>query len=374
MNAIHRLLTAALASCTLFATAATASPASRIGHVFVIVLENKSESGTFGSNSPAPYLSKTLPTLGAFVPNYYGIGHLSNPNYLAMISGQAPNVLTQTDCQVYAEFQGTGTLAAFNGQALGQGCVFPKSVPTVANQLSSRGLLWKGYMEDMGNDAGREAATCGHPKLNSQDHTQTATSTDSYATRHDPFVYFHSIIDSPSCDANVVSLTPFAQDLKSVATTPNLSFIVPSLCHDGHDSPCANGEAGGLVSADAFLSRIVPEILQSQAFQQDGLLIITFDESDGATADSTGCCGEHVGLNTVLPGLTGTGGGKVGAVLLSPFITPGTVSTESYNHYSLLRSIEDAFGLSYIGFAGARGVLSFGSDICNGGKDCASPN
>ena len=188
-----------------------AAPA-RIGHVFMIVLENGNGSTTFGPGSPAPYLSTELLPQGAYVQNYYGIGHNSNPNYLAMISGQGPNVDTQADCQIYSDFIALGApVAALDNQVLGQGCVYPTSVMTLPDQLDAKGLSWRGYMEDMGNTPTREAATCGHPALNSQDATQTATADDNYAARHNPFVYFHSIIDDQArCDAQVVSTTPLA--------------------------------------------------------------------------------------------------------------------------------------------------------------------
>jgi len=134
----------------------------------------------------------------------------------------------------------------------------------------------------------------------------------------------------------------------------------------------------------------VPAILASAAFKQDGLLIVTFDEADidlkfdKATnsmkmegGDSTACCGEEDGPNvkpgTVVfgsladkgPGVTGPGGGRIGAVLVSPFIKPGTVSKTPYNHYALLRSIEDIFGLDHLGYAGQVGLKPFGDDIFN---------
>jgi hypothetical protein len=335
---------------------------SRIGHVFVLILENEDYTNSFGSGSPAPYLATTLPAMGALVQNYYGTGHNSLDNYVSMISGQSPNLLTQLDCQSYAEFTGLGT--ATDGQAIGQGCIYPTSVGNLTDQLKAASLSWKGYMEDMGNTPTREAATCGHPAVGAQDGTQSATAADQYATRHDPFMYFHSIIDDQAyCDSHVVNLSKLPADLASAGSTPNYVFITPSLCHDGHDSPCADGEPGGLVSANTFLKQWVPQILGSPAFQQDGLLIITFDESSGLQSDASACCGEGPGPNTLLPGLTGLGGGKVGAVLISPFIKPGTVSTTSYNHYSMLRSVQDIFGLQYLGNAGASGQAGFGSDV-----------
>ncbi len=328
-----------------------------------MILENEDYTTSFGPDSAAPYLATTLPAQGALLSSYYGTGHESNDNYISMISGQGPNPDTQLDCQIYSDFLGAAPVSVLSDQAVGVGCVFPTSVPNITDQLTTANLSWKGYMEDMGNTPSRESASCGHPTLNSQDMTQTATAADQYATRHDPFVYFHSVIDTQSyCDAHVVNLNLLYDDLASAATTPNYVFITPNLCHDGHDSPCADGEPGGLVSANLFLQTLVPKILASPAFQRDGLLIITFDESGGPQSDSTACCGEVVGINSPLPGLTGPGGGLIGAVLLSPFIKPGTVSTLSYNHYSMLRSIEDLFGLPYIGYANS-GQTSFGNDV-----------
>ena len=106
----------------------------------------------------------------------------------------------------------------------------------------------------------------------------------------------------------------------------------------------------------------MPLITSSPAFQQDGLLEITFDE--GSTTDAAACCGETPGLGTLLllPGILGSGGGKVGAVLLSPFIAPGTTTSTSYNHFSALASIENNFGLPLLGEA--QTVSStFGSDV-----------
>ena len=335
---------------------------TRVGHVFVIILENEDYGNSFGPGTAAPYLAQTLPAQGALLENYYGTGHNSLDNYDAMISGQGPNLLTQQDCLVYKDFPGTAAIV--DGQLIGKGCVYPTSVPSLPDQLEAKNLSWKAYMEDMGNTPSREAATCGHPQLNMLDVTQVATATDQYATRHDPFVYFHSIIDDqPYCDAHVVSFSGLEADLSAAATTANFIFITPNLCHDGHDSPCADGEPGGLISINAFLTEWVPKITASPAFQQDGLLIVTFDEADSSATDSSACCGEGPTTNTAKPGITGLGGGRIGAVLLSPFITPGTVSTMDYNHYSMLRTVEDLFGLPYLGFAGATGQAGFGSDV-----------
>lgn len=331
----------------------------RIRHVFVLVLENQGYDTTFGKPSRAPYLAETLRKRGALLRNYYGIGHFSLDNYIAMISGLAPNHDTQIDCPRFVDFAETGV--APHGQPIGVGCVFPAHVQTIANQLEAKGLTWKGYMEDMGNDPKRESATCGHPVIGSADSTERATRDDQYATKHDPFVYFHAILDSESCKRSVVPLTQLEIDLQSASTTPNFAFITPSLCHDGHDRPCKNGEPGSLESANTFLEHWVPVVTKSAAFRKDGLLIITFDEA--LSIDARACCDEPSGPNTTAPGVNGPGGGRIGAVLLSPFIKPGTVSTVSYNHYSMLRSVEDMFGLDHLGYAGQKGLATFGRDV-----------
>ena len=166
------------------------------------------------------------------------------------------------------------------------------------------------------------------------------------------------------CDAHVLSFQPLLKDLSKASTTPNFSWLSPNLCMDGHDAPCADGDPGGLTEINGFLQIWVPEILNSPAYKQDGLLLITFDEGSSSAA----CCGETVGKspshpNVADPGMPGPGGGRVGMVALSPFIKAGTVSNVDYNHYSALRTVEDIFGLSHLGDALMPQVKSFGSDV-----------
>jgi hypothetical protein len=340
-------------------TASTAAPASaaghapRIRHVFVINLENKGYDETFGKGSKAPYLAKTLRARGQLLTQYYGTAHNSLPNYIAQVSGQGSNPQTQGDCQVYSDFRETATVAP--GQAVGTGCLYPAKVRTVADQLEAHGLTWKAYMQGMGT-------SCRHPADNTVDGTQKATAGHEYAARHNPFVYFRSIRDRATCRRHDVDLRRLRDDLTSPRTTANLTYITPDLCSDGHDAPCADGRPGGLTSADTWLRRWVPRILASPAFRRNGLLVITFDEAD--TNDVHGadaCCGEGSGPDAPLPGIYGPGGGRTGALLLSPHIAPGTWNDNGYNHYSLLRTIENNFGLRPLGYASkARG---FGYDV-----------
>jgi phospholipase C len=349
--------------------AAGAPPMSKppvVGHIFTLVLENESFDRSFGPSSKAPYLATTLTRQGALLTQYYGIGHNSLDNYIAMISGQAPNEATQRDCAIFIEFSRTHLALDAHGQAIGTGCVYPVMVKTIADQLEAAGRTWRGYMQDMGNDPKKERATCGHPHIGFVDRTTRREPADQYATKHNPFMYFHSLIDDAArCRAHVVNLRQLKTDLASVATTPNYVFITPNLCDDGHDGPCIDHAPGGLVQIDRFLREWVPAITGSPAFAADGVLIITFDEASGPPGqDSAACCGE-LGLagQHHPPGGDGPGGGRVGAVIISPFVEGGTVSDRPYNHYSMLRWAEDQFGLAHLGYAAEPGLAVFGPDV-----------
>lgn len=354
------MLAIAIMACA--PSAASAAPPAGLKHVFIVVLENKNFDATFGAHSEAPYLAKTLRAKGNLLSQYHGTGHFSLGNYITMVSGQSENPTTQSDCQSFTGV--TPGLMGGDGQAIGSGCVYPAAFRTIANQLESRGLSWRGYMEDMGADPSRESATCAHPALGSSDNTQHATAKDQYATRHNPFVYFHSIIDSPSCARNVVGLGRLTSDLRSAATTPNYSFITPDLCSDGHDETCVNpAQKGGYAGIDGFLKTWAPRIMRSPAYRQGGALIVTFDESESG-AEAGGFVPS--GPNTPLQGITGPGGGRTGTLVVSPYAKAGSSTAAAYNHYSLLRTTEDVFGLGHLGYAARSEVKPFGADVFNG--------
>jgi hypothetical protein len=369
--------TAPLSSVVGSSKGAAAGPALGIRHVFVIVLENESSESTY-LNNPHPYLGKVLQHQGTLLTNYYATGHVSLDNYLSMVSGQAPNVMTSSDCQVYLNFNSSTAPATLNrdGQAVGAGCVYPSNVRTIADQLTAHHISWGGYMDEMGNNPAREQSRCGVPHTDGigRDDTQTATSGDQYAARHNPFVYFHSLIDSGMCHKHVVPLTKLKAALRHVSTTPHFAFISPDLCDDGHDTGCAGPDAkgkrtGGLASVDDFLSVWIPRIEHSPAYRKNGLIIITSDESE--TNDATSCCGERPGPTDPSPGLLGPGGGKVGTLVIGRCVAHGARDTVPYNHYSLLRSLENIFGITkggtdghgHLGYAAAPGLRAFGTDL-----------
>jgi hypothetical protein len=376
------------------ASADTSPGLPPIHHVWQIQLENEEESATYMPCGTAgltdPYLNCTLVPQGMYLQNYYSTGHVSLDNYLSETAGVPGNADTLSDCQLYMDFTGVAYVPApsTGGTTAGVGCVYPTSVTTFEDQLTSAGDTWQGLMEDMGWDPSRETTTCGipatsgvadNPATPTEDDTQDAEAQDQYAARHNPFAYFLSLDDSGACAKDVVPLGTPSSPLSGLETSlqdpANFTWITPDLCDDGHDSPCKGPDlvqelagapdtvtapttvgAGGLTSADRFLSVVVPMIEASPAYKAGGLIEISFDE--GSDTDTSSCCGE-------VPGTTGVepvgGGGLTGLLLISPLIKPG-VSTVDYNHYSLLASNENLFGIS-THLDEAAIAPAFGSDV-----------
>ena len=409
----------------------------RVGHVWTIILENKSYESTFTGLNQNSYLWKTLPSYGALLRQYYGTGHYSLDNYISLTGGQGPAPATQADCPQYTNV--APGFPAPDGQTYAStGCVYPRSVPTFFNQLDKVHKSWKLYAQDMGNDPTREQVYhCGIPGDPSGAGVVDpggATPSDQYVPKHNPAPWFHALTDRTKDCKNVVPLNGYhttvghkaipsmLDDLKSIRTTPDYSWISPNNCSDAHDATCKgdnlsgdpNNHQGGLYAADLFLKKYIPAIMSSPAFQKDGEIQVIFDEAfppykmygnsiadtqypgdaglgtdsktgapvqaEANTAQSVvACCNELPGPNTTQPGFqafnqdTTPGGGVVGAVFISRFIKPGSISDQPYNHYSWLRSMEDLYGIKtggadgkgHLGFAGADGLRTFGPDVYN---------
>jgi phosphatidylinositol-3-phosphatase len=321
--------------------------------VFVIMLSRQPYASVFGPGSAAPYLTRTLERRGALLVHYDAVAHEQLANEIALISGQGPTLETAANCPSY-NMIAPATLAA-NEQVLGDGCVYPSSTQTLAGQLTAKHLSWRAYIEDATQAGATPASPCAHPVLGQSDPTATPpASGEAYASFRNPFLYFRALTDAPACAE--APLERLGADLASVRRTPSFSYIAPNLCHDGSPTPCAPGAAAGMAPADALLKRLVPQILRSQAYRQSGLLVITVDEapSGGELGDSSACCGQPRFPNLPAPagGLSPRGGGAVGALLLSPGVKGASSSEEPYNHFSLLRTIEDLFGLAHLGYAG----------------------
>jgi hypothetical protein len=339
---------------------ATPTKLPPIKHVFVIMLSDEPYASVFGPASSAPYLSGALERRGELLAHYDAVAHDGLADGMALVSGQGPTIETKANCPTYAEISPTGIGA--DGQVLGNGCVYPASVQTLAGQLSAKRLRWRAYVQGI-DEAGAQAGACAHPAPGQGDPTaDEEASSGAYATFRNPFVYFASVLDSPECTADDVGLASLKGDLASVKSTPSFSYIVPDRCHDGNPTPCSAGAPAGLAPAEAFLKLVVPEITGSKAYKESGLLVITVDQApaSGAFADSSACCGQPLFPNAPTKTLAGapSGGGAVGALLLSPYVKGGTTSQEPYNHFSLLRTIEDLLGVGHLGYAGLSTVKS----------------
>jgi hypothetical protein len=439
-----------------------AVPPGAIKQVMVIDLENEDFANTFGPSSPAVYLNTTLLAQGQLVANYFATSHVSLGNYISQVSGQGPTVAINNDCLNLASLSHPPVVGGFTdvlpgsdatdplrfpGQVVGDGCVFPapgasaRGALTIGDQLDAlaagghgQRLRWRGYAEDMGDNPARDygtpdplgGAACAHPPIGGNDNSNSAAPDDQYATRHNPFVYFHSVIDDPArCNAHVVPLGRLTvghdgepdefqghlfEDLQRIETTPDFMFVTPNLCNDGHDATCAGPNVegtkdalgrnvGGLGAADLWLKHWMPMILASPAYRSGQLLVVlTFDESGLTDAracpslDQADCHApdgpnvSNFGFSSVLAlfhlqtppaGLNVyPGGGQVGAVVFNRlYVRAGSVNTTGYyNHFSALRSYEDLLGITrgaddgfgHLGFASMPGLRPFGPDVFNG--------
>ncbi len=334
--------------------------AGRVKHVFVITLSSPGFEAAFGAGSRMPYLANTLRPQGLLLPNYRLLTDSGLPNYIAMIGGQAPNAATSADCATYTEFPASAQPDG-SGSVGGNGCVYPAQAINLADQLFSARFTWGAYLEDMGKPEpvtqgqtppASPLQTCVHPASGSADTTQDVRKPDpskgyagsGYAVRHNPFVYFHSLLDLGSCQQRDVPLDRLDGALRS--GTPNFTFISPNLCNMGEPSQCDDSVTDpGPARADNFLETWVPKILASPAYRRDGVLIVTFGEA--------------------IPGVNGA---PVGTLLLSRFLTPGSTNPGAFDPYSILRTVEDLFGLEHLAAATRTGTTSFASDLLGSRK------
>lgn len=300
---------------------------TQVEHVFQIVLAGRGFDAAFGPDSQAPYLAKELRPQGALLTNYRTLGSADLPDHLAFIGGQPPNADTRSNCPVFREIPPTAKPNE-DGEITKSGCVFPNTVITLGDQLTASARTWRGYIEDLDKGTPPKSA-CRRPGSDAADDTLRARPGDGYATRHNPFVYYHSLLDLGDCDANDGPLARLETDLQAEKTTPNYAYIAPSLCNDGTETPCADGAPGGLPAADAFLATWVPKILASPAYKRNGLVIVTF--AGNAAGPAAGAKpGDPV---------------RQGTLLLSRFAQAGATEDAAHDPYSLLRSVQDLFGV-----------------------------
>ena len=243
-------------------------------HVVVVVFENKEVTSVAG-NPDAPTFN-ALARRYATLTNYSAVGHPSLPNYLALVSGSTQGITSDcTDCSVTA--------------------------PSLVDTLFRARKTWKTYAEDLP-----------YPGF-------TGSSAGSYVKRHDPFLYFHDVANSPGRRKRIV---PFTQLKRDVARRrlPDYSLIVPNLCSDMHDCPVATG--------DAWLKANIVPLLHSRALR-GGVVFVIFDEGTSKIG----------------------GGGRIEALALGPTVRRGSRFRKATNHYGLLRTIEDAWKLPRLAYS-----------------------
>lgn len=320
-------------------TASTSSPrttaASPVKHVFVIALSTPSFEAAWGSRSVATYLNRTLKPEGAFLKNYETLTPAELPDYLALISGQAPNPDTEGECATYSDFP-TGASPDQEGQVPGAGCVYPDTIITIADQVTASGHVWKGYIDG-------ETSPCVAPNSGAEDTTPLQGAGPDYAIGHNPFIYFHSLLDLGGCASDDVSLAQLPNDLREVSSTPRYSYIAPGACEDGGTQSCAEGAPAGIAAEDAFLQQWIPKIERSAAYKKHGAIVIVFAHSPTGAA---------------------TGPVRTGALVLSRFAAHGKAISDVYNPYSILRGTESLLG--YAPLAHAKTATSFATKALPG--------
>jgi hypothetical protein len=254
--------------------------------VFLIVMENTNWASIEGSNS-APYINKTLLPMASYARQYYnppGL-HPSEPNYLWLEAGT--NFGIRNDDSPSANHQ--------------------SSTMHLVTLLDQAGISWKSYQE------GISGTTC------------PLRSTGLYAPKHNPMVYFDDITNtndpqSPLCIAHVRPYSELATDLQN-NTVARYNFLTPDLCNDMHNtSGCQSKDR--VKNGDTWLAQAVPAILDSQAYKNGGVLLITWDEGQG-------------------------GDGPIGLIVLSPNAKGGGYSnTIHYTHSSTLLTLQEIFGVT----------------------------
>jgi len=264
----------------------------RFDHIFVLFFENR-EFGSVIGNSEMPNYNR-LASANSLLTQYYAITHPSLPNYIAVFGGDTFKIASDcTDCFVNA--------------------------PSLPDQIEASGRSWRAYLEDM-------------PKPCYVGDTAT------YVQKHNPFIYFDPIrLNKARCERSIVPLSYLQADMAS-GTLPNLVYIMPNECNSAHDA--AINPACGLSVADSWLGDMIAKLnvyLEPRASSESDLIVVTWDEGQG----SHSCCG-----------LPAEAGGRVPTVLISALAKSGFQDATPYTHYSLLKTIEMAWNLPYLGHAG----------------------
>ena len=307
-----------LSACVVAITAGRAS-AQPIDRTFVIVMENQSFDeviGTVDGNGVpnTPYITN-LALRNGLATLYFGVTHPSLPNYLSMIAGDYLGVQDDND-SCYAIPSYTPGCHAFSN-------------PNLVDLLVARHISWAAYMQSMPSTGFRgDRWPLTGPKL--------------YAQKHNPFVYFKDIALNPAQLQRIKplnSLSILSHDLASPMTAPRFVYIVPDQCHDMHGTTTCSATPSLLKQGDGYVRDLISRITASPSFTRNSVIYLTWDEND--YSGNLGCCDSPA-----------IGGGHVATIAVSPLITAPYRSQKMFNHYSLLATIENAYGLPHLGHSG----------------------
>jgi hypothetical protein len=350
--------------------AAQAAAKGSLTHIFVIMMENEGDAQIYGNTADAPYIN-ALTAKYAVAQHYYGVTHPSLPNYLAALSGSFQGVWD--DCKAGAAVtcapQEFMSGSPYNGTLLTKAQIASATArphlfggQTLVDQLEAHKLTWKAYMESMPSVGYTgeyyPVDTVGGKKVPRK----------LYAEKHNPFMYFSSIVNNPARVQKVVPFTQFAGDLQS-GRVPNFVWISPNQCSDMHSLSAANAKAVGMPACaapktgmyhspikvgDTFLKGLVGEIMASSAWATPSAIVIPWDEND--YSGFSGCCHSPAGVGGVT-----LGGGDAPLIVILSQGAHHVADATPYNHYSLLATIEKLWGLGCLNETckiGASGLMT----------------
>ncbi len=329
------------------------------------MLDDEPYATAFGPASPAHYLTGTLEHEGELLVRYYAVAHEQLANAIALVSGQGPTPQTAQNCPTYENVV-PGSAGA-EGQVSGSGCVYPSATQTLAGQLAAKHLTWRSYQEGMdepGAGAGSADGACGHPALGAPDPTSAPTppAGQTYATWRNPFVYFHSLIDSSAC---AMTTRRAGQARSRTFRARGARRASPTSCPTAATT-ATRRRAHRSARWDECRRRMVAEGRPGdhglKGIQENGLLVLTVDEapSSGEYEDSVLAAASRVSRPAGAHGrdrAAGRGTGRRAAALavhqrrgdrsghVQPLLAAATV--------------EDLYGLGHLGYAGGKEVSSF---------------
>jgi len=334
MRAPLLALAAALAAIGPASAADRDAAVPRYAHVFVIVEENKDYAQILDP-AAAPNIARLARTYGD-ASQFFGEVHPSEGNYVALLGGDTYGV--HDDDAWYCKPGAVDPSCKGSGEPGYQDHTTAK--PSLGLQLEAAGLTWKGYYEDL--PAPGSLATAAEPPGFDDGGKPVAF----YASKHSGFVNFAHVQADPARATKLVGFGQLDADL-AANRLPSFALIVPNQCNEMHGlagpniaPDCQSDNKAGLIArGDRVVGDLVARLQATKAWASDEnmAIVITFDEGAGRTRE--GCC-------AVTPdAISNFGGGHIPTVVITNHGPRGLVDPTPYNHYSLLRTLEDAFRL-----------------------------